>query len=61
MEKHDFEKAVDLLSQAKELDAQDPDISTALVVAYYESNALKESRVLAEELYTKESAIIMKF
>ncbi|MBS4208923.1 tetratricopeptide repeat protein [Bacillus sp. FJAT-50079] len=50
MEKHDFEKAIDLLSQAKEMDSQNPDISTALVVALYENNELKESRGLAEEL-----------
>lgn len=48
-----YKEAVHLLSQAKELDEDDPGIGTALLVGLYESGEYADSKVLAEELLQK--------
>ncbi len=50
LEANDFEGAADLLRQAKELDPDHPEISTAFLVALYESSAYKEAKQIAAEL-----------
>lgn len=50
MEAHDFQEAADLLRKAKELDPNNAEISTAYLVALYESSDYKEAKLIADEL-----------